>query len=575
MNFQPETVIRFCKTGIDDLNKVVCHSQQELFDALTGAGKVLGIMQKSSFQRGENWYGIRVDHADIKYYNLMQCDTVLYINDDQPANFYIVGNILSVEWKNEECSFVRFKIDSFMTYQTMIDWDSTWAYVEREHIKEDWSSDGGNPLYSNFGPSESFGTNADVPFYIWKKNFTPDRIVIQSPYDDSGNPVFDGSLKGNLYSSLQSKFATSADANMFFAAIAENKECSIDNIVDVFGIPNEWYQAIYIGGNAYGSGDRQETVPAVNVAAKQLPSMIEYNNAKCWAAPFTMIRLMSSEGDVKDFSPQWLGNDQDEYTVRYRAAGAGGQFGGAQCTFMNKNGAFNWDGWNDFIVSLKRLPSCPWTGDGFTNWQAVNGELASVNKVAAVWGGISGIAKSVAGIARGTSESVTGQMPTAASSGAAIVGGIAGIGDSIMGAGQQLASINTQIQQEKSTGAAVNGGGTYDSLLDVGTDNWGFHIVYYSTQIYAMRSVDAYFDRFGYRVDRLKKLEIENRPIWTFVKTIECHVASTSGIPYIHQRIINNMFNSGATFWKLDQYLAGQKIGDFSKAHDNRGIKGG
>lgn len=567
MNFQPETIIRFCKTGIDDQNKVVCKSQDELFNCLTAAGKVMGVMQKSSFQRADGFYKIRVDHKDIKYYSLMQSDTVLYLNDDQPGQFYIVGNITSVEWINEYCSFVYFKIDSFMTYQTFIDWGSTYAYIEREHIKEDWSSDGGNPLYSNFGPSEGFGTNADVPFYIWTKNFTDNmEVVAQSPYDISGEAVFDGTMKGNLYSSLQSLPTSASGMNSFLKTIAENKECSINNIVGVFCVPGEWAGAIMSGGLAM---DSSETVPAVNIAAKQLPSMIEYNNAKCWSAPFTMIRLMSSEGDTKDFTPQWLGNDQTEYTIKLRAGGAGGQFGGAQCTFMNKNGAFDWNGWNDFIVSIKHLPSCPWTGDGFTNWESVNGSAAAWNTVSSGIHGLAGMVSAIAGGVQGAdyARSSSGAAASIVRAGATAV-------DSAVSGVSNVASNLAKIQQERSNGAAVNGGGSFDSILDIGTENWGFRVVYYSTQIYAMRSVDSYFDRFGYLINRLKKLELENRPIWTFVKTIECHVATTKGIPYVHQNGINAMFNSGVTMWKADKYLAGQMIGDFSKAHDNRGIRG-
>lgn len=569
MNYQPDTIIRFCRTGIDEQNKIVCHTQQELFDCMTKEGTVMGIMEKSSFQRIDSFaFQVRVDHNDIPYYNLLKCDTIFYINDET-ASFYIVGNILKVDWKNDSCSFVTFKVDAFMTYQTMISWDTTFAYIEREHIKNDWSSDGGNPLYSNFGPSEGFGTQADVPFYIWKKNFTPENVCIQSPYSVRGETVFNGQVRGHLYTSLQSVFAGPNEANSFFEQIAENKDCSINNIVGVFGIPNEWFSTIANGGSAYG-GDKSEEIPAVNVAAKSLPSMIEYNNAKCWAAPFTVIRLMSSDGDSKDFNPQWLGNDQDEYTVRYRAAGAGGMFGGAQCTFMNKNGAFNWDGWNDFIVALSSLPNCPWTADGFKDWQSVNGNAAVMGRVNAgnqsVISALNELASTLVGMSKAKTPLEKG---AAFASGALNEAGI--ISDAI----NTQMKLAASIQQEKSTGAAVQGGGTFNPILDVATDNWGFKIVYYSTQIYAMKCVDNYFDRFGYLINKLKKLEIENRPIWTYVKTIECHVNSTTGIPFIYESAINNMFNSGVTFWRLNQYLAGQKIGDFSKAHDNRGIGGG
>ena len=97
------------------------------------------------------------------------------------------------------------------------------------------------------------------------------EVVAQSPYDISGEAVFNGTMKGNLYSSLQSLPTSASGMNSFLKTIAENKECSINNIVCVFCVPGEWANAVMNGGLAM---DSSETIPAVNVAAKQLPSMI-------------------------------------------------------------------------------------------------------------------------------------------------------------------------------------------------------------------------------------------------------------------------------------------------------------
>lgn len=572
MNFQPNTDVYFSSTGIDHNNKVWCKSEEELAAVCLNGGRLKGVMKNCSFQRADGYYTIRVDHSAIPYYTLLQCDTVLYVNREQEDEFYIFGHITTIEWKNEECSFVSFIIDPFMTYANKIDFDNTYAYIQREHVKDDWSADpdgGGNPLFSNMGPAEDFTVNADTPFYSWTKTFSPDYVVVMSPYDSSANAVFNGANRGNLYTSLQIDILTADEANQRFKQIADKKDATINNVVGVYGVPFEWARIIrnggLIGGFGGGSHDAQEDIPAIQIAASQLPAMPKYNNAKCWSSPFMTIRLMSSEGQVIDFTPQWLGNDQEAYTVRWRAGGAGGLFGGAQCTLQNKNGAFNWDVWNDFIVSISELPTCPWTGDGFRDYWARN-ERSTRAAYAAQ--GQATLNQGIVGAVKGVKGYVSASPVLAAS-------GIADIGNAIASNRANVEKFEAEINNLKASGATVNGIGSFSSLLDIAAESWGFKIIYYCTQEYTLRAIDNFFDRFGYRVNKLKKLELENRPIWTYIQTAECHVVPKTGIPIIYQNQINQMFNSGVTMWKYEKYTGGnQKIGDFSKAAQNRGIKG-
>lgn len=559
MEFRPETRIEFLHTGIDEFNKITAHNQTELMNYLSRGDNLKGrIVTDSSFQKGDGSFTVRVDHSDIPYYTLLQCDTVAYKNySSSDVSFWIIGNIIAVEWKNPDCSFVRFKIDHFMTYQDKINWDKTYGYVEREHIRDDWSAEGGNPLFSNMGPTEDFGVQADTPFFTHYKEFDTTNVLIQSPYDETGKPTFDGKLNNNLYSSLNSLVMTPSEANAYFKLIAENKETSINNIVGVYGISEYLAGEIRDGGTAIGGATQ---LPSVNEAMKTFPNRVDFRNAKCYSSPFMTVKLFSSDGESVEFTPQWFGNDISVYNFRYRWGTAGGMFGAYQATFENKNGTFDWAVWNDFIVSLKALPSCPWTGDGFTNWQKVNEQAVISNAVTGVFNGASRITGGVGQLMSGEASGTVGGVGNV----------VAGIAETI----NPIFNLAASIGQEKATGAAVNGVGSYSPLIDVCWGTWGFKIVYYMAQFYAMQSIDQYFDRFGYRINRLKKIEIENRPKWTFVKTHECHVATTTGIPYVSQMAINSMFNHGVTFWRGAEYQSGLNIGDYSEPQANKGIKG-
>lgn len=555
MNFQPETTIYFLRTGIDDQNKVVCKTQSELFNTLTNSNFLRGRSESDSFQKADGGYVIRINHEAIDYYNLLNCDTIMYLNQGTPRAFYIVGNILSVEWKNPDCSFVTFKLDHFMTFQTMIDWDKTYAYIEREHIKNDWSG-AGHPLFTNIGPVEDFTVNPDTPFYHFEKTFSPDFVMVQSPYDSEGEPVFDGDKIGNLYSSLQTNIVGPNGANEFFEVIAEKTEASINNIVGVYGVPQDFHDAIERGDPVTW----QEELPPVE-QANMTNFPLEYNNAKCWAAPYCIIKLFSSEGSEMTFTPQWFGNDIDEYKFKTKYVGAGKQFGGAMAAFDNSGGCFDWNNWADWSVMLTQLPRCPWTADGFREWQSINNPaimgryINSGIKLATGLG--SAFAQGLGNGSEGSGDAFGG-----------LINGFNTIGNFAASIGNITATTNGA----QASGTTVEGTGSFGSLFDIGQGGWGFKVVYLTAQNYIMRSIDQYFDRFGYRVNKLKKLELENRPIWTFIKTAECHVAVGQGVPYISEKAINAMFNRGVTMWKRDKYVAGRAIGDFSNAQENKGV---
>lgn len=61
------------------------------------------------------------------------------------------------------------------------------------------------------------------------------------------------------------------------------------------------------------------------------------------------------------------------------------------------------------------------------------------------------------------------------------------------------------------------------------------------------RKIDKYFDMFGYATNELKIPNINNRPTWNYVKTLNCNI--NGNIPQADLAEIKEIFNAGITLW--------------------------
>lgn len=560
LSFQPITQVHFLRTGIDDNNKVWVYGSDGLYDTLTSSGRLVASMRESSFQRADGFNTIRVDGTDIPYYELMKCDTVLYRNEQEPGSFYIVGNIVGVEWINPGCTYVHFKVDYFQTYQQMIDWEKSYAYVIREHVRDDWNASG-NPNFSNIGPDEGFNTAADTPCFTWVYDLgSVGTIAIYSPYDSTGKASFDVKNIGAMPTGLNVFGAGTSAATQFLNSLAENKEASPFNVGSIVAVPAKVVPAITAGSVT----QEIEKLPCINVGSKQNPNIPNYRNGKCWSSPFFIVRLMSSEGESLDFNPQWFGNDRSEYQLMITISGAGGQLGLASAGFNPLNNTYNAKAWENFRVSVTKLPALTWTADGYSEWISNNGAKELL-------GAISGV---MHGLSTAMGGAVSAEYGIKHDSKVQSLAGAAQIASGIADAASAIAESNARNNQARSSGATLQGGGSFSSVNDIALGAFGFKVVYYGVQPYVMNCIDMYFDRFGYLQNKLKKIDPMTRPIWSYKQTAECHVASTAGVPFIAEKAINVMFNNGVTFWDGGKYKAGRAIGDFSSPEQNKGVTG-
>lgn len=73
------------------------------------------------------------------------------------------------------------------------------------------------------------------------------------------------------------------------------------------------------------------------------------------------------------------------------------------------------------------------------------------------------------------------------------------------------------------------------------------------------KSIDDYFDMYGYATNKLKVPNMEGRESWNYVKTKD--VIISGSLPVDSMDAVKKMFNSGIRFWH------GDFVGDYSRSN--------
>ena len=180
--------------------------------------------------------------------------------------------------------------------------------------------------------------------------------------------------------------------------------------------------------------------------------------------------------------------------------------------------------YNHFNAGLPapKYPLCGWTNDSYTNWlteQSVNNTLGTV-------GGAAGIVVGATLVATG--------VGTAA--GVGLIAGGAGSILNTMKAVNEHSMIPPQTKGNTNTGDVAFASGSFEQPY------YKMSIRYENAQM-----IDTFFTMYGYKVNRLGIPNINKRPNWDYIKTIDVNLGGN--IPEGDLGKIRDLFNKGITFW--------------------------
>lgn len=572
-NFQPFTNVRFGATGIDDYNKILIMPDRgaqpyQICETIARNNGTYIECEKLSYQRTGGRYYVQVE---VPYEQLMACDTIWYMNyqDEEtiaPGSgtrepyLWFIGNILEVEWLNPNCCRVYYKIDAFTTFMKRIEWDKSVCYVDREHVKDDWTH-GNLPTFGNMGPAEPIAIEPDTLLFNHNEHFECDKCLVYTPYNfQDGSPNFGTEIQNGVYDAMNAYVMDASQVSGYLKMIAESENADITGVQAIYTFPSK-----FVGAD--GTATDVELPPPWLTAPGDYP---EIRNSKCWSGQFVQVKLMSWLGGAVTYNPQWFGGGRDKFIFSYRAFYAAGELT-LQAIMKPMREEFVWEAYKDFIVSVRQLPQAHWVGDGYLQYMStwalsdiLQGASHVAGRVNDALGTVTGSDFPTQALTGGGKRLAPSDRGNPLTSGAALV-------STAVGAAADISKVAANFRQQKMTGLVLGGSVASSPNICATQGTYGFTVVYYGPQPYMMKMIDSYFDRFGYCVNTLKVPEVNSRPYWNYVKCHEAHVSGS--IPYRYRIEIENMLNQGVTFWNYDNMDPSNPIGDYSNPERNKEAK--
>lgn len=530
-DFRPETTVYlFESTGVDAEN-------QPLF---TSEGAKLGwynshrvfAFENYSYQR-ENRQYIRVK---AKAGDLRKCDMLAFQNSGWK---WIFCNILAIEFINPNCTEITFQTDSFATFVEDIEWCDCW--IEREMQSQDWN--GSIPSFNNLNPEGiETGILQRKETAIGETEQTNFSLVILSAYDINGEENYDVRSWNNYPSGLNiitfpiPKNGTISGLNTMLKAYADKGRDLSTCIAGLYVIP-----APYAEGHS-------KVIKQITVE-NPWPSIDGYTpiNAKCFSSEFVRLEISNRMGNTQELRPEILG---DSPTLTWEGHLGGGN--GGSVLYPTK-----YDGHaRDYGVIRYDNIQSPFVGNTYASWLAANMGNLVIDTTSGVFNSIIGGSLIGDGQTQSKLDKLGNFIP---GNDKALIGTLSAVGGSLLAVGKSLAKV-----YEKSVSPSCIGGQSAGNVLDLVLDNYGFTVNWLHPVTPIWKSIDDFFSRFGYRTNRLKKPNVDTRPLWNYVKTAGGVVKGP--FDYSDKIAIQKCLDNGVTLW----HVPAATIGDYSNMAGNK-----
>ena len=99
-----------------------------------------------------------------------------------------------------------------------------------------------------------------------------------------------------------------------------------------------------------------------------------------------------------------------------------------------------------------------------------------------------------------------------------------------------------------------------DTLFNLVNSNRKIDIIEFSLDFRYKHRIYDYFVKYGYKVNKWEKINVNSRRYFNFIKTNTCNIVGEE-IPHEYLEEIKDIFNRGVTIWHVDN---GANVGDYS-----------
>jgi hypothetical protein len=478
----------------------------EQFSFFTAPSKVVKIVESASFTRLDKSITVKK-----KFDEVVEATYLVFTNTTSGKTYYAF--IDTVEYGNELNTKINYTIDPLQTYY--FNWNLKENFIERQHVLVDTAGlhlqnenlDVGNIVIPHF---------RDIPF-------TQQLIIVVGATVELSNPAFpdiQGRILGGMYAGI-ALFGFTNDAigagqiNQLLTDLATDGKT--DAVKFIYMQPKIITQGVFV------SGDELTGVKTVSefVNKNQLPDFGGYvpKNKKMFTYPYNFFSVLGGTIKESDYKYEFFkGNIATACElVIYGSIGVNPVLAIAPKEY--KEIVIKWNE----ALAIDNFPMCSYVTDYYTNWLAQN----QVSNAVGVAGSLLSLGVGIATV-----------NPIA------IAGGVLGVASTIGGFVQNSLKPN-QVNGSVSASASIsaNLNGMQIAFKQVTTEN--------------AKLIDAYFSKYGYKVNVLETPQLVTRKAYNYIKTVGMNVLGN--IPQKYVKVINSLFDEGITFWHTDN------LGDYSQ----------
>lgn len=445
--------------------------------------------------------------------------------------FYAFVN--SVEYINNNCTQVNFKIDPMMTWMGTFELGQ--CYVERQHVTNDSiganiADEGlkcGEYVCEGSSTTAFFGDYNIVLFRTWNKAKEPGAIVY---------PLTQG-----LYVPLVATYYP------FTQEGATALQGKIDELIEQHR--EEEILTIKLIPYHYANNTSIET--DTFTVEKPYTSVGGYipKNKKLFCYPYKYLEVQDCENSPIAYKYEYFNSLPDATSTGYAYFSIQGSGRTPEVNIMcipyNYNG-LEYD--YEHACSMSNFPTIPWNVDGYKAYLAQRdstffGNLTSNSILGLLGGAISGAAGGALAGAVNPMTLMTPQLGAAMGAATGLAGGL------INSIKQPLADIENDMMKGILPSRFPNtarGVLSSNLMAQARTKNFYFRKMCITKNYASM--IDDFFTMYGYAIRNVLTPNMNARPYFTYVKTKGCAVHGN--VPADDASAIEKIFDNGVRFWK-------------------------
>ena len=510
---------------------------------------------------------------ETSYKNALNYNYGVVIEDNKRYYFFVNN----VEWSsNLITATFNCEVDWWQTYCYNVEFKK--SFIEREHVTDD--TFGLHTLDENLPISDYLINDYNI-IKADKKDYFYRFCVVLSDNKYTygvykvGNkrkklPLFTQTSKGMNIQTLTLSFADGDLARQAIDIMVSNN--LQDSIMGYYYCPLPIYSAD--PDNQDGSGTGKDDIVGLamfntnsdtdvlddgnyflceyikqpnniyNTSTISLPKNIsgyKPNNNKCFLYPYNFVSISNNQGNILECKFEDT-NDKENINFRYN--------------FPSQEGAcingylYNYQGIIhnlDFSLNGAINVELPYITNTYSAYYSANTNSINNSYAETFRNYITSVGQTTLNTASNIVNTATTRNPVGVVRG--MTSTITNLANDVMSneltATNSLERIKATLADQKSKGDIQRGSFTTSIMQNLG--QLGFKMQLKQVREDNIKTIDNFFDMFGYKVNVIKKPEFNTRPSWNYIKTSDLNVIGN--IPQIALNAIKKMFNNGTTIW--------------------------